>query len=166
MTAGCLELGLVRLHQGELASARSLFQESLSFDRDPRMHERIRCLAGLASVELTEGRPDSALRLIGAAEQLQTLRSTLGSRRPQLPVWQASVTRTQVPDPWTGPFDRQVVKSCIAAARAAQSAWPKSRRRARVGAYNGSMPRPPQPLRRRATAQQRPSGMKVGTVDS
>jgi predicted ATPase/class 3 adenylate cyclase/DNA-binding CsgD family transcriptional regulator len=118
MAACCLELGLVCLHRVELAPARSFFQESLSFDRGPR-HERGCCLAGLASLELAAGRPEPALKLMGAAEQLQTIRSTPGSRRPQPPVWHARVTQNQVPNRWTGPFDRQSIESCFAAARAA-----------------------------------------------
>jgi len=55
----------------------------------------------------------------GAAEQLQTVRSTPRSRRPQPPFWHARVTQNQVPNRWTGPFDRKSIESCIAAARAA-----------------------------------------------
>ena len=118
MAACCLELGLVCLHRVELAPARSFFQESLSFDRGPR-HERGCCLAGLASLELAAGRPETALKLLGAAEQLQTVRSRPESRRPQPAVWHARVTQNQVPNRWTGPFDRQPIESCFAAARAA-----------------------------------------------
>jgi non-specific serine/threonine protein kinase len=118
MAACCLELGLVCLHRVELAAARSLFQESLSFDRGPR-HERRCCLAGLASLELAAGRPEPALKLMGAAEQLQTVRSTPRSDSPQPPFWHAGVTQKQVPNRWTGPFDRKSIESCIDAARAA-----------------------------------------------
>jgi predicted ATPase/Tfp pilus assembly protein PilF len=101
VAACCLELGIVRLQQGDLAAARSLFQESLSINPGPRHADesaRIpRCLAGLAGVEVAEGRPERALKLLSVAEQLHIARR------------------------WTGPFDRRSIDLCIAAARTALS---------------------------------------------
>ena len=51
-------------------------------------------------MEVAEGRPERALKLLSVAEQL--IRAG-----------------NQMPDRWTGPFDRRSIDRCIGAARAA-----------------------------------------------
>jgi len=69
---GCLDLGLVRVRQGDWTSARLLLEENLRVHGYLQDQRRIpRSLAGLASVEAACGNRERAFRLFGAAIALR-----------------------------------------------------------------------------------------------
>jgi tetratricopeptide (TPR) repeat protein len=64
-------LGYVVWHQGDLERALALFQESLTLFRKLGISRGIaECLAGLAGLAASRGRPQEAARLLSAAEAL------------------------------------------------------------------------------------------------
>jgi tetratricopeptide (TPR) repeat protein len=137
IAASCLELGFVRLQVRETSAARALFRECLTTNRGPgHADERStipRGLAGLAAVEVADGRPERALTLMAAAGHVRAQFIARFSSQRDASIETASGSRMdiapRVPDRWTSPFDQQSIGLFVAAARAmlheriADEAW-------------------------------------------